>query len=498
MSIRPGRFLSIAIVSMWLGLLGLHISRSYARSEASTLIDLSASSGSIFTGFTGEAELTQRGVFYRGERIGYIRERLTPLENGYRAEQSGEFTLKLLGRERQMKMEGTATTGSRGELRTFKFQLTTSSRCSPFATTVLGRVDGDQLELTIRSSRSERTETRTLDEPILLPLNLYYSLASNGWTSGETYRVRLFDPMTLSEGEATIEVKDPEIVRWGGREEEAFRLQTTFAGLTTTAWVNDKGEVLQEETPLGWTLQKEAPGSSLQAREAGAAPDILFASAVPARGFAGEAADLDVVVLKLKRFPDGFDAIVGGRQSLNEGNLHIERERAPYVGRDVLSEDEIRDALRADAFIQSDDPEIRKQVESLTGGLADIDKARALSDWVFENLAKSPTLSIPSAREVLDNRVGDCNEHAVLFVALARAVDLPSRVATGLAYTGGQFYYHSWPEVWVGKWLAVDPTFGQFPADPMHVRLLTGGLETQYEILKILGRGATIEVLETR
>ncbi len=492
MSIRPGRFLSIAIVSMWLGLLGLHISQNYARSETATLIDLSASSG------PDQAELTQRGVFYRGERIGYIRERLTPLESGYRVEQSGEFTLKLLGRERQMKMEGSATTGPRGELRTFKFQITTSTRRSPFETTVLGRVNGNQLELTIRSSRSERTETRTLDEPILLPLNLYYSLASNGWTSGETYRVHLFDPMTLTEGEATIEVKDLEIVRWGGREEEAYRLQTTFAGLTTTAWVNDKGEVLKEETPLGWTLQKEAPGSGLQAREAGAAPDILFASAVPAIGFAGEASELQAVVLKLERFPDGFDAMEGGRQSLNEGNLHIERERAPYTGRDVLSEDELRRALRADAFIQSDDPEIRKQAEEVTQGLADVDKARALSDWVFENLEKSPTLSIPSAREVLDNRVGDCNEHAVLFAALARAVNLPTRLATGLAYTGGQFYYHTWPEVWVGKWLAVDPTFGQFPADPMHVRLLTGGLESQYEILKIIGRGATIEVLETR
>ncbi len=106
MIIRPGRFLSIAIVLMWLGLIGLHIWRGHARSEASTLIDLSASSG------PAEAELTQRGVFYRGERIGYIRERLTPLENGYRAEQSGEFTLKLVGRERPMKMEGSATTGS--------------------------------------------------------------------------------------------------------------------------------------------------------------------------------------------------------------------------------------------------------------------------------------------------------------------------------------------------------------------------------------------------
>jgi len=363
---------------------------------------------------------------------------------------------------------------------------------------VLGKVDGNQLELTIRSSRSERTETRTLDEPIVLPLNLYYSLASNGWTSGETYRVRLFDPMTLSEGEATIEVKDREIVRWGGHEEEAFRLKTTFAGLTTTAWVNDRGEVLQEETPLGWTLRKEAPGSGLQAREAGAAPDIFFASAVPAIGFSGEAAELDAVVLKLERFPDGFDALDGGRQSINEGHLHIERERAPYGGSDVLSEDELTDALRADAFIQSDDSEIRKQAEAVTGGLTDIDKARALNDWVFENLAKSPTLSVPSAREVLDNRVGDCNEHAVLYTALARAVELPTRIATGLAYTGGQFYYHAWPEVWVGKWLAIDPTFGQFPADPMHVRLLTGGLETQYEILKLLGRGATIKVLETR
>ena len=66
---------------MWLGLLGFHISRNYARSETTTVIDLSASSG------PAEAELTQRGVFYRGERIGYIRERLTPLENGYRAEE---------------------------------------------------------------------------------------------------------------------------------------------------------------------------------------------------------------------------------------------------------------------------------------------------------------------------------------------------------------------------------------------------------------------------
>ena len=84
----------------------------------------------------------------------------------------------------------------------------------------------------------------------------------------------------------------------------------------------------------------------------------------------------------------------------------------------------------------------------------------------------------------------------MLFTALARAAELPTRISTGLAYTRGQFYYHAWAEVWVGRWLSVDPTFGQFPADPLHVRLMTGGIESQYGVLEILGRGATIDVLE--
>ncbi len=77
--------------------------------------------------------------------------------------------------------------------------------------------------------------------------------------------------------------------------------------------------------------------------------------------------------------------------------------------------------------------------------------------------------SLPSAAEVLRTRVGDCNEHTALFVALARAAGLPARIAVGLVYLRGGFYYHAWPEVYVeergrGLWLPVDPTLNQFPA----------------------------------
>lgn len=493
MTVRPGRLVSIAVVIAWAVLVSVHISQTYASRDRTELIDLTTSAASA------DAELTQRGVFYRGARIGFIRERLTPLDRGYRAEQKGDLTLTVLGRERNMKMEGSVVTGANGELREFQFRLSTSSRQSPFETTVQGTVEGDELQLTINSAGSERSERRHLDEPIVLPLNLYYSLAARGWTAGESYRVRLFDPMTLSDGEAIIEVKAPEIVRWGGREEEAYRLETTFAGLTTTAWVNESGEVLQEETPLGWTLRKEAPGSSLQANSSTVAPDVMLESAIPAIGFAGDASELVWAKLKLVDFPEGgFEALDGGRQRYAAGIVEVTREQNPFDDDAQLSPEERSEALASDAFVQADDARIIARSREITERLSDAEKAKAITDWVYVSLTKSPTLSVPSAAEILDQRIGDCNEHAVLYTALARAAGLPTRLTTGLAYTSGQFYYHAWPEVWLGRWVAVDPTFGQFPADPLHIRLLTGGLETQYEVLGLLGRSITIEVLSVR
>jgi Transglutaminase-like superfamily len=492
MKIRPGRFLSVLIVASWLLLLGAHAFRSYSIADETPLLDLAADPDR-------DAELTQRGVFYRGSRIGYIRERFTPLASGFRAEQSGELKLNLLGRERRVRMEGSAESGRRGELRTFTFRLSTSSRRSPFETTVVGEVQGDELHLRIRSGSSpERTERRTIAEPMVLPLNLYYTIAAGGLAPGATYRLRLFDPMTVSEGDATVAVREREIVRWGGREEEAYRLQTTFAGLTTTAWVNETGEVLQEETPLGWTLVKEAPGSSLHAQGGSDSPDILVMSAVPAVGFAGEASTLAAATLELSRFPDTFDSLDGGRQKLDGTRLVITRETPPYTGSDVLSDDDRSRALAADSFIQTGEPAIRERASRVAQGETDAEKAEAINRWVYENLTKSPTLSLPSAAEILEQRVGDCNEHTVLFTALARAAGIPTRIATGLTFMSGQFYYHAWPEVFVGRWLAVDPTLGQFPADPLHVRLLVGGIESQYEVLTLLGRGATIAVVEKK
>jgi transglutaminase-like putative cysteine protease len=221
-------------------------------------------------------------------------------------------------------------------------------------------------------------------------------------------------------------------------------------------------------------------------------------SAAPALVCAGAASSLAAATLELKHFPDGFEALDGGRQKREGTRVTITRETPPYTGSEKLSDDERWRSLAADSFIQTHEPEIREWASRIATGTSDVEKAEAINHWVYENLTKSPTLSLPSATEILEQRVGDCNEHTVLFAALARAAEIPTRIATGLTYTSGQFYYHAWPEVYVGRWLAVDPTLGQFPADPLHLRLLVGGIESQYQVLTLLGRGATVEVVEKK
>jgi transglutaminase-like putative cysteine protease len=151
--------------------------------------------------------------------------------------------------------------------------------------------------------------------------------------------------------------------------------------------------------------------------------------------------------------------------------------------------------LAAEPLIESDAPEIRAEAERAVRDASD-DRTRAerLTRYVNGLLDKKPTVSLPSAREVLRTKVGDCNEHTALFVAMARSIGMPSRIAVGLVFMHGAFYYHAWPEVYVsekdgrGLWLPVDPTLNQYPADATHLRLTRGGLDKQAVVLPLIGR----------
>ncbi|ABS24563.1 transglutaminase-like domain-containing protein [Anaeromyxobacter sp. Fw109-5] len=116
--------------------------------------------------------------------------------------------------------------------------------------------------------------------------------------------------------------------------------------------------------------------------------------------------------------------------------------------------------------------------------------AQLLADDVYRRLEKAYGASHDRASEVLAAGRGDCTEHTVLLVALARALGIPARPVHGLVYAryeDGQdaLYWHAWAEVRsAGEWIAMDPTFGQPVADATHVAL---GVGTQVDTVGLLG-----------
>ncbi|HEX4512011.1 MAG TPA: transglutaminase-like domain-containing protein, partial [Polyangiaceae bacterium] len=194
----------------------------------------------------------------------------------------------------------------------------------------------------------------------------------------------------------------------------------------------------------------------------------------------------------------GFD-LDGGRQHLHGDTLTID----PLASDALLSQWQLPGKAPVDEKYVSPEPLIQSKDDDLYLLAYRVQHsqhepfrvASLLNRWVADSIADRVTFGIPNALEVLRTRVGDCNEHTQLYVAMARAVGVPARVAAGLAYVDGKFYYHAWPEVFLGDWVGVDPTFGQFPADAAHLRFTIGGLERQTSLLRLMGN-LKIDVLE--
>ena len=110
--------------------------------------------------------------------------------------------------------------------------------------------------------------------------------------------------------------------------------------------------------------------------------------------------------------------------------------------------------------------------------------------FVYDYIQDEYVPSYSNALEALQSRRGDCTEHSVLFVALARALGIPARVAVGIAYwpPGQGFGWHAWAEVRSGDtWYATDPTWNQVTADATHLKLADGDPVQQARIVMLLG-----------
>ena len=485
---RPLAFL---VLAAWVVTMITLVNRSYVEASPANLATDLARYGSA---------AVWRGVYYRGEKIGFTVSQTTRTDDGFELQEDGRLQMLLLGQDTAATIRTTARVDTAFMLRSFDFSLDPGT--GPI--TLKGSLDrpGDMYRLTlaIDSGGGTRTETRELPEAPVLSLNLSRLLANGGLVPGTTHMRTVLDPATLQSAVMTVTVGDRGVVRAMDTVIPAFRVETEFRGLKTTSWVTDTGEIVREESPLGLMTIREPPerarGLAVPDR---VKADLLQAAAVvpDMRRRIDEPRDVRRLKLRLDGADLPAEELNGAGQTADGNVIEIVDPRLLQAGpRDV----NVERYLKPEPLIESDAPEIRAEAEQAVRGATD-DRGRAerLTRYVNGLLDKKPTVSLPSAREVLRTKVGDCNEHTALFVAMARSIGMPARIAVGLVFMHGAFYYHAWPEVYIadpstslgarsqGFWLPVDPTLNQYPADATHLRLTRGGLDKQAVVLPLIG-----------
>ncbi len=388
-----------------------------------------------------------------------------------------------------------------------------------------GEISGDTiLNLEIESLQKTLSAHVPLDGPVVLPsvLPVYLAFRTKP-VVGNTLNIDVFDPLLLSlrnvnasvMAESTLIIPDSATydstttrwmpARWDTLQ--AWKITLSDADGTTpefTSWIDELGQLVRSTYPTGVTIDRtafEIAFNRFQKQMTSDDKPSAYSQSSPIRRTplaAGVRPASNTRLLRaLVSRPRLTQLILGSSTQTLDGDtltvrmVHDSSLAARYGLPAQLPV--LVPYLKPEPLIQSEDVRVQSQARQIVASLSrrrrrnPLRVARLLNQWVSEEIKPGTAAAAPNALETLQNGFGDSNEHAVLLVALARALGIPAKTVAGLIYVGGDFHYHAWAEIFLNGWVPVDPTFGQFPADAAHIRLSRGGLARQVEMMTSIG-----------
>lgn len=424
---------------------------------------------------------TWMGIYQKSVKIGMSHRKIVPAAKGVVISETTVMRLNTMGMVQNIHLQTQGVLNPDFSLASFRAEIASGL----FRFSVSGQVQGDILVL----DANGRPLTLSLQSPVYLSAVLWDAVGRAGLAENQSMTISMFDPLTMTPQPVRITALGMERIEIMGAWQTSRKLSVEVMGSRQIAWIDAGGSVLQEQGVMGITLKKispeEAMGSGLVAGE-----DLTLAVSVPADRVITDAEKLSRLVLRIT----GVEIAGTERQHFEGGVLTLSREDLSGLSEQYF--DGPAEFLAPSALIQSDHPKITNQLRQIISEkdtpLARIQK---ITGWIFKNIEKRPVLSVSNALETLENRMGDCNEHAVLLAAFARAAGIPARIEVGLVHLLDRFYYHAWNSVFLGKWITVDALMDQIPADVTHISLSRGNPENQFQILGAVG-SIGISILE--
>lgn len=431
-------------------------------------------------------------VSIMGDDVGYMELNVQELgTDSLLITQSISWNMILMGNQRDIEMIMTAVTDRTYNLGRMEMFMSDGS-----AEISINAVRRDSLLVTEIGTAGRTIENSTVVPEDYLPILADLACASMEWEVGQERSFQSFDPasgMILSVTAVCIEFENVSLL---GDTVNAAKLEISQMGTRNSVWVY-RGQIVREyEAGLGMDMTRVPPD---QTGDVVATMDLYEVFAVSSTHITNpRSTGTRIFLLEGDIDWTGFQLDIPPVQTASGCTVTVSTglpdNRLPYP---PFIPEELEEFVLPEAMIQSDDSAIIEKALNLTAGSADSwEAARRISSFVDGAVENSPTISLPSAVDVMENLRGDCNEHTILTVALARAAGLPAKICAGIVYLDGSFGYHAWPMIWVGEWVKMDPTFGQYVADATHIILATGDLESQYVVNSAIGR-LSVRELET-
>jgi hypothetical protein len=429
-------------------------------------------------------------IFQNNRKIGFSHSTFSKQEMGYALEETVYKRINTMGMVQDINLKTEGRLNPDFTIASINFKINSGR----FQYTVKGTLSNGVMTVSTRSAGDSREMKVKLKEKPYMFAGILNAVTATRPKSGDRFVFQIFDPGTMAQQPVHVEVIGQEQLELMGEQRQATKISMSLKGNTQLAWIDENGDVLKEKGLLGIQLERTSRQDALYGQALAASQDLTQTASVASNVPLKNVDQMQRLRLEIEGAPLNQLQLTGGRQIFEGQLLTIDKESLSGLPSEVNSDDlgELEKVfLKPSPFIQSDHEKIQDLAQQILGSASSatpLEKAQKLLAWVHENIEKRPVLSLPDALSTLDNRMGDCNEHAVLMAALARAAGIPCRIEAGLVYLKGRFYYHAWNLVYVGRWITVDSLFGQMPADVSHIRFTTGTQQQQIDIVGVIGK----------
>jgi hypothetical protein len=421
------------------------------------------------------------GIYLKNKKVGWM------IEDRKMAKYAGQDVLTSVEQDyMSFTVDGEKTVNS--ETKTTHCELTgagailfVESRKTEDGVTTIFRAkrDGKNMKVTVLVGKKKTERT------VLLPRDtLQNDRRFEAWLAGRRKPGDRFTQFSFDWDETNLESRDIYIFKsrttltWGGVKTPVIMVDTLQNGAKVESQVLGDGRPLTAKIGklMDMRLEKEATVKNLDAPI-----DMIAATAVPIDRKLGRPGNVERLVLEARGLGD-FVVPSSHRQIIKPGKdttfLEI-RHDSRVAKAEGLTKEKRASFLETSPRLQSDHKTVRDLAKKIVGAETDqLKKARLIERWVYKNLEKSYRDNADTALGVLERKAGDCTEHTLLFVALARAAGLPAREVGGVAYENApkpKFAWHAWAEVHDGhQWVSVDPTWDQVYVDGTHIKMSEG------------------------